>query len=89
MTGTKKYDKKRLGGKGDPLGIVQETGIMHKSESILKNEIHKIPRGFEIQTDHLISARRPDLVIVDKREKTCQIVDFAALAEYRVKTEEK
>ena len=30
---------------------------------------------FEMQTDHLISARRPDLVIVNKK-RTCRIVDF-------------
>ena len=43
---------------------------MYNPESVLKNEIHKIISNFETQTDHLISARRPDLVIVkkDKRE---------------------
>ena len=35
---------------------------MHKPESILENETHEIFWGFEIQTDHLISARWPDIV---------------------------
>ena len=39
----------------------------HK-ESVLKNETHRLFWDFEIQTDHLISARRPDLVIVNKKE---------------------
>ena len=30
---------------------------MHKPESVLENEMHKIPWDFEIQTDHLIPAR--------------------------------
>ena len=30
---------------------------LHNSESILENEMHKILWGFEIQTEHLISAR--------------------------------
>ena len=32
---------------------------MHKPKSVLENETHKILWNFEIQTDHLISARRP------------------------------
>ena len=42
---------------------------MHNPESIRENEMHKIPFDFEIQTDHLISARQPDLVIVSKKKK--------------------
>ena len=40
---------------------------IHNTESALKDETHKILRDFEIQTDHLISATRPDLVIVNKK----------------------
>ena len=31
---------------------------------------------FSIQTDHVIEAQRPDLVIADK-ERSCKIIDFA------------
>ena len=31
--------------------------------------MHKLIRDFEIQTDHLFTARRPDLVIVNKKKK--------------------
>ena len=44
-----------------------------KQESVLEN--------FEIQTDHLIPARRPDLVILNKKKKTCRIIDFAVPAD--------
>ena len=39
------------------------------------NETHKILWEFELQTDHLISARRPDLVIVNinKKKKKSQL----------------
>ena len=39
---------------------------------------------FERQMDHQISARWPDLMIVDKKKKrrTCQIVDFAIPADH-------
>ena len=42
---------------------------MHKPESVLENETHRILWYFEIQTDQLIQARRPDLVIVNKKKK--------------------
>ena len=42
---------------------------MHKPESIAENELHKILWDFEIQTDHLIPARRPDLVQINKKRK--------------------
>ena len=39
---------------------------MHKLESVLENEMHKILWNFEIEIDLLISTRRPDLVIINK-----------------------
>ena len=58
---------------------------MHNPESVLENDRHKILWDFEIQTDHLISARRPDLMIIDKKERTSWIVDFAVPAKHRVR----
>ena len=42
---------------------------MHKLESILENVMYKILGDFEIQTDHSILARRPDLVLAKKKKK--------------------
>ena len=33
--------------------------------------------NFIIQTDDFIEARRPDLVVVDKEERSCKKIDFA------------
>ena len=44
---------------------------------------------FSIQTDHVIEARRPDLVVVDKEKRTCKIVDFAVPGDSRIKEKEK
>ena len=41
---------------------------MHNQESALENEMHKIFLDFEIKMNHLISARRPSIVIVNKKE---------------------
>ena len=61
---------------------------MHKPESVLENETHNILWDFEIKTDNLIPARRPDLVLINKKERTCQLVDFAVPADHRVKLKE-
>ena len=41
---------------------------MHKPESLLKNETHKILYDFYIQTDHQIPVRRLDRVIINKKK---------------------
>ncbi len=61
---------------------------MHNPESVPENETHKLLWDFDIQTDHLISARRPDLIIINKKKRICKIVDFAVPADHRVKLKE-
>ena len=55
---------------------------------VLENATHKLLWDFNIQTDHLIPARRPDLIIINNKRKTCKIVDFAVPADYRIKLKE-
>ena len=43
---------------------------MHKPESILGNETQKILWDFNIQTDHRIEARRPNLIFINKEKIT-------------------
>ena len=42
---------------------------MHNPTSVLENDTHKFLLDFDIQTDHLILARRPDFTIINKKEK--------------------
>ena len=58
---------------------------MHNPTFVLKNETTKTLCDFDIRTDHQISARRPDVVIVIKKKRTWKIVDFAVSADHRVK----
>ena len=53
-----------------------------------KNERHKLLWDFEIQTDYLISVKRPDIIIINKTKKTNRVGDFAVPVEYRVKLKE-
>ena len=64
---------------------------MHNPAPVLENDTHKLLWDFDIQTDHLISARRPDLIIINKKKKKkkiCKIVDFAFPADHRIKLKE-
>ena len=61
---------------------------MHHPTSVLENETNELLWNFDLQTDHLISARRPDLIIINKKKKENKIVDFAVTAEHRIKLKE-
>ena len=57
---------------------------MHNPAPLLENATHKLLWDFNIQTDHLILAKRPDLIIINKKKrkkKTCKIVDFTVPAD--------
>ena len=78
-----------MGRKGNcarTLKLTIRTMIYTRSRIRSGNEMHKILRDFEMETDHLISTRRPDPVIVNK--KTCRIEDFASLVDFRVQQRE-
>ena len=49
---------------------------MHNPATILENDIHELHWDIDIQTDPLISARRPDLIVINKKKKK----DFAKLS---------
>ena len=64
------------GWQGDPLGVFKKFKFDHTNKwymqnpaSVLENETHKLLWDFEMQTDHQISARRPDLIIIKKKKK--------------------
>ena len=52
---------------------------------VLENDTHKFLWNFNIHTNHLISARRPDILIINKKKRICKIDDLAAPADHRIK----
>ena len=42
---------------------------MHNPAPVLENDTYKLLWDFNIQTDHLIPARRPDLIIINKKKR--------------------
>ena len=63
---------------------------MHNPAPVQENGTHKLLWDFDIHTDHLISARRPDFIIINKKKKRefVKIVDFAVPADHRIKLKE-
>ena len=56
---------------------------MHNPASVQENDMHKLIWDFDIKTDLLISARRPDL-----KKRIYKIVDFAVPVDFRIKLKE-
>ena len=46
---------------------------MYNPLSVLENDIHKLIRNFGIQTGHLISAKTPDLIIINKKRELVKL----------------
>ena len=61
---------------------------MHNQALVLENEPHKLLWDYNIQTDHLMPARWPDLIIINEKKRICKIVDFAVPADHRINLKE-
>ena len=61
----------------------------HEPESVLPNDDYNLMWDFSIQTDHVIEAQRRYLVVVDKKERSCQIVHFAVPGDSRIEEKQK
>ena len=46
---------------------------MHNPAPVLENDTHKLLWVFNIQTDHQIPARRPDLIIINKKREFAKL----------------
>ena len=56
-----------------------------RNEKMKNYNLEMVWKACKTQTDHLISTRRPDLVIINKKKKKriCWFLDFAVRADYR------
>ena len=52
---------------------------MHNPAPVLENDTHKLLWDFDIHMDHLISARRPDLIIIKKNKQKRELAKFSTL----------
>ena len=61
----------------------------HAPECVAENEEVKILWNVMIQCDRQIKARKPDIVVVKKNERSCAIIDIAIHADITVGKKEK
>ena len=55
----------------------------------MENDDIKLLWDFNIQCDNMIEARRPEIVVLHKKEKKCLIVDVAVPGDCRINEKEK
>ena len=71
---------------------VKERWYEHEPKTVTKNENVTILRDMPIHTDKTIAANRPDIVLKNKKDKTCRLLDMTILLDTNntsVKTSEK
>ena len=61
----------------------------HVPDGVVENEEAKILWDVMIQCDKETKARKPDIVVVNKNERSCAIIDIAIPGEIRVTEKEK
>ena len=60
----------------------------HQPDPVTENKGEKVLWDFEIRTDKVIPARRPDIVVIDKTKRTTIIIDVAVSLDRKVKDKE-
>ena len=56
----------------------------HAPQGMIESDKVKLLWDFTIQCDHQIEHRRPDMVVVEKTERKCIIIDIAIPGDNRV-----
>ena len=60
----------------------------HQPDTVTENDSCKLLWDFNVQTDHVIQARRPDVTLIDKEKSECKIIDFSIPYDSRVNAKE-
>ena len=68
--------------------VVNDKWCQHEPGSVIENDKCKILWDFTVQTDHIIQARRPDMIVIDKETNKAQVIDFAIPYDSRVDSKE-
>ena len=66
-----------------------EKWYLHNPQTVRENVNHKLIWDMNIQSDNVIVERRPDIVIVNKMEKTAIIIDVAIPGDKKTIDKEK
>ena len=66
----------------------KEKWYEHCPEGVVEDDDVKLIWDINIQCDNVIEARRPDLILVDKKAKSCVIIDVAIPGDCRIREKE-
>ena len=55
----------------------------------MENDQVKVLWDFRVQTDHHLEHNRPDIVVLEKEERTCSVIDVAYSFDTRVLEKEQ
>ena len=66
----------------------KEKWYKHCPEGVVEDDDVKLIWDINIQCDNVIEARRPDLILVDKKAKSCVITDVAIPGDCRIREKE-
>ena len=61
----------------------------HKPEKVIENDHVKLLWDFNIHTSTYIQERRPDVVVLDREKKTCNIIDIGVPVDAGIVEREK
>ena len=61
----------------------------HVPEGVVENEEVKVLWDINVQCDNVIEASRPDIIVIDKKERKGLIIDIAVPADVRVEEKER
>lgn len=61
---------------------------LHKPDAVTETDEVKVLWDFEIRTDRIIPARRPDIVVLEKKERKVTIIDIAVPSDTNIKSKE-
>ena len=67
----------------------EDRWYQHRADKVAENEDVKLLWDFQVQTDHVIPARRPDILILKKKESTAIIIDISVPGDTRIKDTEE
>ena len=66
----------------------KEKWYVHCPEGVVEDDDAKLIWDIYIQCDNVMEARRPDLILVDKKAKSCVIIDVAVPGDCRIREKE-
>ena len=66
----------------------KEKWYEHCPEGVVEDDDVKLIWDINIQCDNVMEARRPDLILVDKKAKSCVIIDVAIPGDCRIREKE-